>query len=61
MIIKEKYQKEVRNELASKFSYENVMVIPKIEKVVINTGFGKIVSQKTNDEKKKFEAYMLEQ
>jgi large subunit ribosomal protein L5 len=61
MIIKEKYQKEVKKELASKFSYENVMSIPKIEKVVINTGFGKIISQKTNDEKRKFEEYILEQ
>lgn len=61
MIIKEKYQKEVRKELASKFSYKNIMVVPKIEKVVINTGFGKVVSQKTTDERRKFEAYMVDQ
>ena len=60
-MIKEKYQKQVRDEMVSKFSYENVMAIPKIEKVVINTGFGKIISPKTNDEKKKFQDYIVNQ
>ena len=60
-MIKEKYQKQVRDEMVSKFSYENVMAIPKIEKVVINTGFGKIISPKTNDEKKKFQDYITNQ
>jgi len=60
-MIKEKYQKEVRGEMTKKFSYKNVMAVPKIDKVVINTGFGKIVSQKTNDEKKKFQDYISKQ
>lgn len=60
MMIKEKYQKEVTKEMKSKFSYENVMQIPKIEKIVINTGFGKILGPKTRDEQKKYQAYVLE-
>ncbi|MDD4358712.1 MAG: 50S ribosomal protein L5 [Candidatus Pacebacteria bacterium] len=60
-MIKEKYQKEAKSEMIKKFSYSNVMAVPKIEKVVINTGFGRIVSQKTNDEKRKFEEYIIKQ
>ncbi|MDD3032428.1 MAG: 50S ribosomal protein L5 [Candidatus Pacebacteria bacterium] len=61
MIIKEKYQNQAKSEMMKKFSYKNVMAVPKIEKVVINTGFGKIIIPKTNDEKKKFEQYILAQ
>jgi len=61
MIIKEKYQNQVRGEMLTKFSYKSVMAVPRIQKVVINTGFGKIVIPKTNDEKKKFEQYILAQ
>lgn len=39
--LKEKLNKEVSKALQEKFGYENVMAIPKIEKVVINVGTGK--------------------
>jgi len=51
--LKEKYKKEVIPKMKEKFGYKSGMAIPKIEKVVINTGFGSSVSNKTNDEQKK--------
>jgi large subunit ribosomal protein L5 len=52
--LKEKYIKEVAPVMMEKFNYKNVMAVPKIEKVVLNIGFGKIISTKTSDEQKKF-------
>jgi large subunit ribosomal protein L5 len=42
------YEKVVRDALMKKFGYANVMMIPKIEKIVINMGVGEAV----NDRKK---------
>lgn len=52
--LKEKYIKEVAPAMIKEFGYKNIMAVPKIEKVVLNIGFGKIVSAKTSDEQKKF-------
>ncbi len=41
--LKEKYINEVTKALMEKFGYENVMEIPKIEKVVLNMGVGEAV------------------
>ena len=49
----EKYQKEVIPSMQEKFGYKNNMAVPKIEKVIVNTGFGRLVSGKTSDEQKK--------
>ncbi|XOB40423.1 MAG: 50S ribosomal protein L5 [Candidatus Nealsonbacteria bacterium] len=49
----EKYKKEVIPGMMKKFGYKNRMAVPKIEKVVINTGLGKLISEKTSDERKK--------
>lgn len=38
--LKAKYNNEVTKALMEKFSYKNVMEIPKIEKIVINMGLG---------------------
>ena len=38
--LKEKYKNEVIKSLMEKFQYENVMEVPKLEKVVINMGIG---------------------
>lgn len=38
--LKEKYTNEVIKALMEKFQYENVMQVPKLEKVVINMGIG---------------------
>lgn len=51
--LKEKYNKEAVLKMKEKFGYKNVMAVPKIEKIVLNTGFGKLVSGKTSDEQKK--------
>src|SRR3989338_7469449 len=39
----QKYRKEVIPAMQKKFGIENVMAVPKIDKVVINVGIGKIV------------------
>lgn len=38
--LKEKYQNEVIPALMERFQYENVMEVPKLEKVIINMGVG---------------------
>jgi large subunit ribosomal protein L5 len=57
---KEKYQKEVIPQMMARFGYKNAMAVPKIEKVVINVGFGKAISGKTGEEQKKFYQSILE-
>ena len=42
--LKEKYANDVVPALAKEFGYNNVMAIPKIEKVVINMGLGEATS-----------------
>ncbi len=46
MRLKEKYQKEVAPALQKEFSIPNVMLIPKLEKVVINVGTGRHIKDK---------------
>lgn len=42
--LKEKYVSEIAPALQQKFSYKNVMQIPKLEKIVINVGVGEAIS-----------------
>lgn len=58
--LREKYQKEVIPAMQEKFGYKNKMAVPKIEKVVLNTSFGKLVSGKTSEEQKKIYQPILE-
>ncbi len=51
--IAEKYKKEVAPALKKKYGYKNIMAVPKITKVVINTGFGRKVTAAGSDERKK--------
>ena len=51
--LKEKYKREVVPKMKEKFDYQNDMAVPEIEKVVVNIGFGRQVSDKTSEEKKK--------
>jgi large subunit ribosomal protein L5 len=51
--LKEKYKKEVIPAMIEKFGYRNSMSVPKIEKVVVNFGFGKITAGKTSSEREK--------
>lgn len=60
MRLKEKYQKDVVPAMMEKFGYRNAMAVPKIEKVVVNTGFGRLIAGKTSDEQKKIYGYILE-
>lgn len=58
--LKEKYQKEVIPKMIEKFGYRSQMAVPKIEKVVVNSGFGRLVTGKANDEQKKISDFILE-
>ncbi len=53
MDLKDKYNKEVIPKMMERFGYINRMAVPKIEKVVINIGFGKLIAGKTGAERKK--------
>lgn len=44
--LKEKYDKSVKKELQKKFGLTNVMAVPKILKVSINSGIGKYLKEK---------------
>lgn len=57
--IKEKYKKDAISGMKAKFNYKNVMAIPRIKKVVVNTGFGRVIGPKTKDEQKKFGEYII--
>lgn len=57
--LKDKYKKEAIPAMMEKFGYKNVMAVPKVEKVVINTGFGRLIIGKTSDEQKKIYAGIL--
>ncbi|MBU3934617.1 50S ribosomal protein L5 [Patescibacteria group bacterium] len=53
MSLKEKYQKEVVPQMMEKFGYKNVMAVPRIKKIVLNSCFGKEVVNKTGQEREK--------
>ena len=40
MRLKDKYKKEIAPALKKEFGYKNVQLVPRLEKVVINVGFG---------------------
>jgi large subunit ribosomal protein L5 len=41
--LKQRYQNVVREELRKRFAYDNVMRIPRIEKIVVNIGMGEAI------------------
>jgi large subunit ribosomal protein L5 len=41
MTLKEKYQKEIIPAMMKEFGYKNAMAVPKLEKVIINSGLSK--------------------
>lgn len=51
--LKQKYKKEVIPQMKDKFGYQNDRAVPEIKKVVVNTGFGAMVSEKSSGEKEK--------
>ncbi|MGB9553419.1 MAG: 50S ribosomal protein L5 [bacterium] len=44
LILKEKYLKEVVPMLIKRFSYKNIMEVPKVQKIVVSRGVGEAVS-----------------
>lgn len=42
----EKYKKEAIPKMMEKFGYKNPLAVPKIGKVIVNTGFGRLVAGK---------------
>ncbi len=57
--LQDKYKKEVVPQMMKEFGYKNIMAVPKIEKVVINSCFGKEVVNKTSQEREKFLQNMI--
>jgi large subunit ribosomal protein L5 len=56
-----KYQKEVIPKMKEKFGYPNSMAVPKIDKVVINVGFGRqVASEASSEERKKIQNFVLQ-
>ncbi|MGB9743114.1 MAG: 50S ribosomal protein L5 [Minisyncoccales bacterium] len=58
--LQEKYQKEAVPAMMKKFGYKSVMAVPKLVKVVVNTGYGKQIVDKTGEEQKKIINAILE-
>lgn len=56
----EKYKKEVIPAMMKKFGYKTPMAVPKIEKVMVNTGFGRNIAGKSAEEQRKFQNGILE-
>ncbi|OHA00386.1 MAG: 50S ribosomal protein L5 [Candidatus Sungbacteria bacterium RIFCSPHIGHO2_02_FULL_47_11] len=59
--LQEKYIKEVVLAMREKFGYKNVMAVPKIEKVVVNVGVGRLRDEKEHEEVKKYLALITGQ
>src|SRR3989344_5611423 len=51
--LQENYKKEVIPKLIKELGKKNPMAVPRIEKVVVNVGFGKIRDEKQHEEVKK--------
>ncbi len=56
MRLGEKYKKEVVPALVKELNLRNRMAVPRIEKVVVNTGFGRMISGKTSNDQKSITA-----
>ena len=59
--LKERYEKEVRPRLQEEFQLSSPMAVPRLEKVVVNVGFGKMLNMKSPEERTKFKEYIMEQ
>ncbi len=49
--LKQKYTKEIRSKLKNSLSKRNIYEVPKLTKIVVNTGFGKMSPDKGSREK----------
>jgi len=57
--LSEKYKKEVVPAMRKEFGYANDLAVPRIERVIINCGFGKQVSGKSGKEGEKIQKHIL--
>lgn len=57
--LKDKYNKEIMPKMVKKFGYKSIMAVPQIEKVIVNTGFGRLILGKGSDERKKIHKNIL--
>jgi len=48
--LQEKYKKEVVPKMMKQFGWKNLMRVPKVVKVVINTGVGRVKDEKQLEE-----------
>jgi len=55
-----KYKDEVIPAMVKNFGYKSPMAVPKIRKVVVNTGFGRQIAGKSGEEQRKFQNAVLE-
>lgn len=53
MRLQEEYKKIVAPAMMEKFGYKTIMAVPRLDKVVVNSGFGKAVAGKTSGEREK--------
>ncbi|HEA84514.1 MAG TPA: 50S ribosomal protein L5 [Candidatus Wildermuthbacteria bacterium] len=53
-IVKDTYNKKAVPALMEKFAYKSSMAVPKIEKVIINTGLGRLMASKGPTDQAKF-------
>jgi large subunit ribosomal protein L5 len=57
--LKDKYLTEVREALKQELGYKNDLAVPRLKKIIVNTGFGKIVEKiKSDDQLKKIREAM---
>lgn len=59
--LREKYTKEIVPAMVKKFGYKNVMSVPKIEKIVVNVGVGRLRDPKEQQEVVKYVALITGQ
>lgn len=53
MRLREKFEKEIIPIMQKEFGYKNHLAVPRVEKVVVNVGFGRLVVEKPKEEQEK--------
>lgn len=51
MSLKEKYENEIVNKLMKELKIDNIHAVPKLQKIVVNSGMGEVIKQKDAIEK----------
>lgn len=49
--LRELYESKIKSDLVKKFGYKNIMMVPKLEKIVLNMGLGEAVNDRKVVEK----------